>query len=296
VDFSIASASRSLREFYYQSLFAAGPFPGLSADEMAAQSAANIAEHRRGSFTEEALRTAFLDFEDRTQKLYRALGPFEFPEGNLSNHYRMAFVSDSERLLAAAELDATPTNYLVDIDRIATAQTYRSKLLRSDETSAWDEGSYPFTLTVGDETYNLSVGVKRSGLHPDTNKDILRRLARVISAADDSIEAFVTETSRKVYSTLSAGLKEDVVYLTIRSKNSGDAVSFSLEDSSGEIVSALHLAHLVEGGTSLAYRINSIPSTSQTNQVSLDDSRLNLTFLETTSTFLETTVWPGLDP
>ncbi len=79
MNFSVSCAGRSLQEFCYQRLFAADLFQGPSPDEMAAQSVADIVEHRSGSFTEEALRAVFLEFEDQTQKLYRAMGTFEFP-------------------------------------------------------------------------------------------------------------------------------------------------------------------------------------------------------------------------
>ncbi len=296
MDSSAASSNLNIQELSYQTLLGTNTHLSRPANEVANDSVQKIIAHRNDSFSEETLRVALLEFEERTQKLYQALRAFEFPEGELFNHYRTAFVSDPDALTAQADLNAAETNYLIDIERLATPQTYQSKRLLMDETTDLDEGTYTFTLTVGENSYTLSVGVDKSGLHPDTNKDILQRIARMISAADDSLEVSVTETSRKVWSTLSDGLTEDVVYLTIRNKNTGNGTSISLEDSSGELVSTLHLDHLVEGGTPLQYRLNSIPSTRQTNQAALDDSRVNFTFLETTSNPVETVVQAGLEP
>jgi flagellar capping protein FliD len=296
MDSRAASSSLYAQELAYQTLFGTSIRQSRPANEVANDSVQKIIAHRNDSFSEETLRVALLEFEERTQKLYQAFHAFEFPEGELFNHYRTAFVSDPEAMTAQADLDAAEANYLIDIERLATSQTYQSKRLLRDDPTDLDEGTYTFTLTVGENSSTLSIGVDTSGLHPDTNKDVLQRIARMISAADDSLEVRVTETSRKVWSTLSDGLSEDVVYLTIRNKHTGNAPSISLEDSSGELVSNLRLDHLVEGGTPLQYRLNSIPSTSQTNQVALDDSRVNFTFLETTSTPIETVVQAGLEP
>ena len=189
--------------------------------------------------SEEDLAAVLSTFSDKTFSLYESFHSFQFPEEDLPSHYRTASVSDPDKIRAQAALDATPTNYLVDIDRLATAQTHRSRSLLSEEITDLAEGTYTFTLTVGETSHSLNVNINKTGLDPDTHKDVLKKLGRRISQADDSLEAFVVESPRKVYSTLSDNLTEKVVSLTVRNKNTGDSTYFSLEDDSGTIIDTL---------------------------------------------------------
>ncbi|MCX5909570.1 MAG: hypothetical protein NTY64_20965, partial [Deltaproteobacteria bacterium] len=289
-------ASVTQQELSYQILSGEGSSRSHQGNGLIDQAVQKLLRERNDSPNEEALRAAGLNFEEKTQKLYQPFHSFAFPEGDIPSRYRIAFVSNSDSLTAQAEADATVSNYWVEIDRLATAQTNRSKVLVSDEPTVLDEGTYNFTLTVGDESYSLSVGVKKTGIHPDTNRDVLRRLARVISAADSTLAASVIETTRKVYSPLSDGLTEDVAHLEIRNKDTGNQSSFSLEDASGGVVTTLELDHMAEGGTQLQYRWNSIQSTSQTNTVALDEDRLRLAFLGPTEEANEIIVKAGLKP
>ena len=228
----------------------------------------------------EDLETALSTFSGKTFSLYDSFHSFQFPEGDLPSHYRSASVSDPEKMRAQAALDATPTNYLVDIDRLATAQTHRSRVLLSEEVTSLAEGIYTFTLTAGDTTHSLDVKINKTGLEPDTHKDVLKKLGRRISQADDSLEAFVVELPRKVYSTLSDNLTEKVVYLTVRNKDTGDSTYFSLEDDSGTIVDTLDLDHLAESGQPAQYHLNSFLSGAEGNTAVTDNGKLTFEFSE----------------
>ena len=131
--------------------------------------------------SEQDLQAVLSTFSDKTRSLHESFHSFQLPEGDLPNHYRTTYVSDPEKLTAQAALDATPTNYLVDINRLAAAQTHRSRVLVSDEITDLAEGTYAFTLTEGDTSHSLDVNINKSGLHPDTNKEVLKKLGRRIS-------------------------------------------------------------------------------------------------------------------
>ncbi len=251
---------------------------------------------RSGYSKARALGDALNTFSDKTRELHQSLDSFEFPAGNLSSLFRTASVSDSSKASAQATSGATATNYLVEIDRLAAAQTNRSKTLVSAETTDLDEGSYTFTLTVGDTTHSLGISVEKSSLHPDTNKDVLKMLALEIGSADDTIEAFVTETDRKVYSTLSNNMSEEVAYLTIRNKNSGDATHFSLSDITGTIIETLNVNHIAQGGQTSQYYLNNTLGNTATNTVKADNNRLTISFLDTASYPVTITVEEGLEP
>jgi flagellar capping protein FliD len=169
-------------------------------------------------------------------------------------------------------------------------------LLPSEEITDLAEGTYTFTLTVGDTTHSLDVKINKTGLDPDTNKDVLKRLGRRISQADDSLEAFVVEFPRKVYSMLSDNLTEKVVYLTVGNKNTGDLTHFSLEDDSGTIIDTLGIDHLVQAGQPAQYRLNSFLSGAEGNTAVTDNGKLTFEFSDTTRDPVTVTVKAGLSP
>ncbi len=255
-----------------------------------------MSDSRNDDCKELALNDALTTFGKKTQILYRSFSSFEFPAGNLSRRFRTAVVSDLNKVNAQTTTDATVTNYLVDTDRLASAQSNRSEVLVSTETTDLDEGTYTFTLTVGDDSYSLGITVDKSGLHPDTNKDVLEKLAREVGAADANIEASVTETDRKIYSTLSDNMYEKVAYLTVRSKSSGDSIHFSLSDDTGSIIDTLDINHIAQGGQRCKYYLDSIPSTAAANTVSADANHLTMSLLDVTGDPVTITVKDGLEP
>jgi len=267
-----------------------------SASSLVHQGMTNLQTDQEDDFSEVALETARAEFAERTQRLYESFQAFQFPEGDLPRHYAFASVSDEQKVLAQADLDAASTNYLIDIDRLANSQTHRSHLLVRDETTEFAEGDYTFTLTVGEDEYSVSVGVNKSGLHPDTNYDVLSRVGRMISQSSDAIEASVIEWERPIYSALADGLTEKVVSLSLRNKDTGGGITFSLEDETGTIVDTLDLNHVVDAGQSSQYYVNSERMNGETNQVSLDSDKLHLTLLDQTVDPAEVVVQEGLDP
>jgi hypothetical protein len=163
-----------------------------------------------------------------------------------------------------------------------------------DEVTELAAGTYTFTLTVGNTSYPLHMEIEKSGLNSDTNKDVLERLGRTISQADDSLAVFVTETQRRVYSELSDNMAEKVGYLTIRNTASSD--SFSLEDDTGTLIDTMRVNYVVQSGHCSKYRVNAMRSTIDGNIASLDDDHLTLTFLDTTEDSVSTEVKIGLLP
>ncbi len=277
-------------------IYGNSPFSADSAPQLIKRGMANLAARRQEDSSEIALEDARVEFAERTQRLYQRFHSFQFPEGDLPRHYAVASVSDDQKLLAQADLDAPSTNYLASIDRLADSQTNRSHLLVRDVTTDLAEGSYTLTLTVGETEYSLSVGVNKSGLHPDTNYDVLSRVGRMISQTSDALEASVIESERPLYSPWSDKLSEKVVFLSLKNKDTGGGITFSLEDETGTLVDTLDLNHIVESGQPSQYYLNSQVAQEETNQVSLDSGKLHLTLLDQTAESVEVVVKEGLNP
>lgn len=249
---------------------------------------------------ERSLNNALTTFADKTRTFYQSLNSFDFPSGYTPNHFRTASVSDSNKIAAQATSGAKIADYQVKIDRLATTQIKRSNVLVSDETTDFSEGTYAFTLTVNGTDYSLNIDIDKSGSNPDTNKDVLRKLAWAIGHGDDSIEAFVTETERKGYITMpDSSIKEvpheKVSYLTVRNASAG-GTTFSLSDDTGTMIETLNINNSSQRDQAGEYYLDNALSTTNTNTVTADNGHLTMTFLDTTEVPVNVTVKGGLKP
>jgi flagellar capping protein FliD len=234
----------------------------------------------------------------RTTDLSQALGLFSFPGGAHPAFFKSASVSDPSRATAGASGTAGIAAYRLGIDRLATAGTLQSSVLVRDATTGLAHGAHTFNLIVDDTTATLSISVDKNGATPDTNADVLRLIARAVESADSSLAAEVGEGRRKVYSTLSDSLYEDTVQLRIRSRDTGAAAGFSLEDAGeGTIISDLQLDRIAVPAAAAQYSLNSMPASSDANTVTADAGNLTIGLLAPTgSTPVTIRVAEGIAP
>ena len=250
-----------------------------------------------GDKTIRATASAVANLAKNTEALSMMIDGLDLPSGTAASLFRTASVSDSGRASAQVEDGAKMTSHSLDIDRLATAKTTRSVPLRSDSITELSEGTHLFALTVDDNTYEFSITVDTSGLSPDTNKDVLQKLANAISGADSSIEAFVSEGSRKVYSMLAENLTENIASLTVRTKDTGDSPDFSLSDGSGgSLVENLGLNSTAMSGKTSLYSLDAVSGESGANTITSDSERLTIQLLEKTAAPVTIQVKGGVDP
>ena len=250
-----------------------------------------------GDTTARETASAVTDLALNTAALSRMLDDLDLPSGSVASLFRTVSVSDSSKASAQVEDGAKTVQYSLDIDRLATAKTAQSVPLRSDSITDLSEGTHSFTLEVDDTIYELGITVVKSGSSPDTNKDVLQKLAHAISGTNINIEAFVSEGNRKVYSMLAENLTENIASLTVRTKETGDSTDFSLSDSSGgSILETLGLNSIAMYGKTSRYSLDATSGESDTNTVTSDSERLTIRFLDKTADSVTIRVSGGVDP
>lgn len=253
---------------------------------------------RQKTYNDNTFQSVLQRFNQKTRSLYESLNSFSWNAEDLPRNFRTAVISDAdaEKIAADVTSDATVTSYLVDVDRMATVKTRQSKTLVSDDPSGLAEGAHAFILEAGENSYALDISVDTIGDDRDTNKDVLRKIKWAIDSTGEDVDTEIIEIKRKKYSVFSDNLYENVSYLTISSKNTGDMTDFYLQDSSGDIVASLDLNKTIQTARKSAYKIDTHASTSSGNTVSTDSDNLSITFLDTTDESARIRVRKGLAP
>ncbi len=239
------------------------------------------------------LAAALSSLTQQVSSLKSDIDALAIPSGAASGSLRSVSVSDTAKASAQVRSGASLRSYSLDIGSLAGAKTLQSDVLSAGDTTELDSGTHAFTLSVDETAYEISIDVDSS----DTNKDILDKIARAVNSAGAGVEASVEEASRKVYSTLSDNLFEDVVYLSISASSSGADTDFSLADSgSGTIIDDLNLDTIVSRAASAAYTIDGTSGSSSTNTLSADSGLLTIELLDTTGERVTIAVDRALEP
>ncbi len=243
-----------------------------------------------------AIQRAVSLLSEKTSSLAAALAMFSFPAGASALQYRSATVSDSEKASARAAAGAEEKTYTLDIDAVASKKTVNSSVLVRDAAAAVSDGSHAFVLTVDGEEHTLKIDVNKSGDSPDTNRDVLRKVARAVESASSALEASVHESERSAYSAIDEDLTETLAYLTIQAAEAGEENDFSLEDAAGgSLLADLGLDHVTVSGKNSSYLLNKNRAASDSNTITADSGLLEFTLLEKTGDPIEITVAGGAD-
>ncbi|MEW5725388.1 MAG: hypothetical protein AB1896_19910, partial [Thermodesulfobacteriota bacterium] len=169
---------------------------------------------------------------------------FRIPDrGNLS-FFRRAESSAPDKFAAVAADGTEESLHHVQVAGLAAAQSNSSVPSVSVESPSLDEGDYVFDLVVGDETRSITVSVDKSGPFPDTNETLLAKTGRQVEAADNRIAAEVVDA--ELYDDNGHPVRRSS--LRLRLKETGGEISFSLADTSGDLIASLGLDRADPGG------------------------------------------------
>ena len=247
--------------------------------------------------THKVLQAKALDeLTEKVTELTELIDSFHFPEGNDPRLFRTATVSDSGDVRVEAQAGADIQTYELDIDAIARAKTFKSIVLSANAETDLAEGTHSFEIEKNGTVQSVDISVSRSGSDPDTNRDVLAKIARAVNEADSDLEAEVVDVERKVYSGLSDNLFEEATYLKVRTRETGDSVDFILQDSSGTIINDLKLDRSIQAGGKAVYTLNDTAYESQTNSVTADGGKLKIELLDETDRTVTIKVENGADP
>lgn len=177
------------------------------------------------------------------------------------NFFDRKYVSaSSDAVTGEAKTGAKTAQYSVSISQVATTQ-------RNEGTSL--AGSAYGEVATGISTLGIQVGsgserqFSVNVLSTDTNKQVLNKFASAINNSGAGIKAEVKT-------------KNNFQYLSLESKETGGANSFTVRDISGNAGAALQLGNMVQSAADAQYTVNGAAYQSSTNKVSLDSGNVSL--------------------
>lgn len=172
-------------------------------------------------------------------------------------------VSDNKALSATVASGASKGTYKISVSQLATAQTNKSSVFTSNAKSSFAEGLHSFKITSGGKDSYFSFTVKDG----QTNKKSLDDMAAAINGSKSGVTAKVVSDETK-----------NTSYLEITSDNTGTKNVFSVTALSGDAVEKSQINNISEKAQDAKFKVNDEDFTSQTNSVSLDNGRVNVTF------------------
>lgn len=239
---------------------------------------------------------ALNELKEKVTELSELIDSFAFPEENDPKLFRTTIVSETDKVSVEAEPGAEIKTHELDVDTIAKAKIFKSSVFSSNAETSLSDGTHSFEIEKNGTVQLVDINVDRSAADPDSNRDVFNKLSLAINEADSDLEAEVVETERKVYSTLSDNLYEDVSYLKVRTRETGDSIDFILKDSGETIVNDLKLNQNIQAGSKAAYVLNKAVVESDSNSVITDNGKLELELLEKTDDTVTIKVKNGSEP
>ncbi|MCG8687790.1 MAG: hypothetical protein MI892_23130 [Desulfobacterales bacterium] len=178
----------------------------------------------------------------------------------------------SGTVLATAYEDAQEDIWLLGVDELAGAGTQKSVTLNSESRSSFDSGSYEFSLTVNDSTYDIEFSFENEDTDPLTNHQFFIKLERALVSTGADISTQVTQIYEKVYSEEyvdNYGL-EQFSFLSLANGESGQDQSLTLEDTTGELIALLGLDKNLAFPKNSEYTIDSEAFEFYSNTIEID--------------------------
>lgn len=157
------------------------------------------------------------------------------------------------------------TRYEVRVSRLAERQVNRGSSLADSASSAAQIGENTFTVSSGSgPTTSISVEIAPG----DSNREALEKIEEAINGAGAGVVAELVSDSAQGTS-----------YLLVSAEDTGAEAAFSLADASGNVVSATGIAAVQTVAKDAQYVLNGTPLASGSNVVSVDDGRVEITFV-----------------
>lgn len=214
-------------------------------------------DYQDSAFTA-AQNLALDDLTAKARAARAAIAAVDLPSGDLLALMKVAQPSSRSFWTGSAERLTTDDKYQVSGVNLSQPQVNRSNDLVASGTSDIDEGTYTFSVTVDEgETVEVDLTVDYSTTFPDDNRAILNRLAQVIEMADSNLEAWV-ETGTTLDENY---LAVETVALRVATRQAAEGRSFSLADTSGDLIETLDLAPAYYSGRDLTYLSGTAQST-----------------------------------
>ena len=175
--------------------------------------------------------------------------------------------SAANAVTGQAKIGAKTVQYNVNISQVAKTQRNEGLGLTGNGYGAVGKGISTFGIKVGNGSERqVSVNVSAT----DNNKQVLTKFANAINKSGANVNAEVKT-------------KNNVQYLSIESKETGEANNFAIRDITGTSSAVLQLNNKVQDAIDAQYNVNGVEYQSSTNQVSLDNGNVSITLKDKTT-------------
>lgn len=183
-------------------------------------------------------KTALGDVSESISKFISQITEFENIGNNAFQPLKTSSSDESVvRINSAAGIDR-PSNYNINVDRIATSDVMLSQVMNADDFDLAAQGNGSLTITIGDKTETITVDTQRedeAGVMVDkTNSEMLDSFATSMS------ETFGDEARASVFQ-----VNNDQVQFSMQSLQTGFDNRLQIEDATGV------LAHITTNSSRL---------------------------------------------
>lgn len=177
-------------------------------------------------------------------------------------------------ITGVAKDGAKATQYHVSVSQVATSQKNESSKLTGNSYGAVASGVHTFAIKAGS---GAEKQVAVSVVAGDNNKQVLAKFAKAINNSGAGVTAEVKT-------------KDNQQYLSVVSKDTGTANSFTMRDVNGTGVASLQLGNKVQDGTDAKYAIDGVDYQSASNTVTMDKGNVSLRLNKITKETTDITV------
>ncbi len=255
-------------------------------------------------------KTVLAEVASRIDSLARKIQQLPIPASDLVSRVKTALSPRPEDLEAAADQEATaPATHSVEVQWPSRGAQVLSNLVNPVEAVSAADGEHSFTLTIDDDVYQVDMEVKNGGAPDawesflglsqgavDTNEDLLRRMAVVISGIDPRVAAEVEYVSVDAYDPAPRTQPMNrMMRLKVYSASEGAGPQITLADDSGTLISDYGLdAGLPARRASV--RVGSVLRSQSSDTISLDGGHVTGRALGSTDGSIDVTVEQGAGP
>ncbi|MGE5473238.1 MAG: flagellar filament capping protein FliD [Ignavibacteriales bacterium] len=184
-------------------------------------------------------------------------------ESNRSSSFNSrTFSSDNTSITGSAKQGAKTQTYNISVSQVAKSQVNKGLALDSNSETSLSEGLNSIKISSEDKDSIVSFNIKEG----QTNKEALSTMADAINKSDSGVTAKVINDE-----------KTQTSYLEITGKETGEKNTFSVSDVSGGVLSNTGIDKIATEAQDAVYKIGEKEYISSSNNISLDNGKINVT-------------------
>ncbi|NMM65726.1 flagellar filament capping protein FliD [Clostridium sp. P21] len=188
---------------------------------------------------------------------------------------KTAISSDDKKVSASAKEGASNKTYSVEVKNIAKYQSNRSSDVNAYDKTTFNQGDNTFTISYNGKAIDISFKVDAG----DNNEKALNNMTSAVNNSNAGVKASIIKDS-----------KTNLMYMRIDSNETGKSNSFQIVDKVGNAVSSVGVNNKIQEAADANCNINGVNYISKTNNISLDNGKVNLNLKESTESSIKIAV------